>query len=39
MTTKIYTDSIRMPWKGKIRRATGHPLTVGALATYLSWIP
>lgn len=39
MTAKIYADGMRVPWKDKIQRATGHPLTVGALATYLSGIP
>jgi peptidyl-dipeptidase A len=36
LTTNIYADGVLMPWKDKIQRATGHPLTVDALSGYLA---
>ena len=36
LTSKIYADGMRVPWKDKIQRATGHPLTVETLAAYFA---
>ncbi len=36
LTTNIYADGGRIPWATKVMRATGHPLTVDALVTYLT---
>ncbi|MFI5248782.1 MAG: hypothetical protein ACHQTF_02365 [Gemmatimonadales bacterium] len=36
LTTNVYADGGRIPWATKVMRATGHPLTVDALVTYLT---
>jgi Zn-dependent M32 family carboxypeptidase len=35
-TTNIFAEGASVPWKDKILRATGKPLTVDALVAYLT---
>ena len=36
LTANVYADGAQVPWSTKIVRATGRPLTVDALVTYLT---